>query len=140
MRSTRTIGITILYVITLLLAVLMWNGTIRTGVAMPQPLTLTDVGHWTPTATLDTTQVETPAPQPIPAPAVCEAVDTAYLPETAILDLVDETLSSAHTFVLKKKWEDAWHTLNALTHFMELVSDWTRMCYLFFLCDLPFFI
>lgn len=89
----RTIALVILYVVTAALAVLMWMGVIKTDVAAAPDtvtLTLTDPGHWTPDATLDTTQVETPpAADPIPVQPVCEAVVTAYLPDTAVEDLVD---------------------------------------------------
>ncbi|KAH8114402.1 hypothetical protein DFH11DRAFT_1841190 [Phellopilus nigrolimitatus] len=45
----------------------------------------------------------------------------------AILDLVDETLSSIHTFVVKKKWLEAWHALTALTEFMQMCPEWLNV-------------
>ena len=42
----------------------------------------------------------------------------------AILDLVDESLSSIHTLVTKKRWVESWHALTALTLFVDTYSDW----------------
>ncbi|KAA1472391.1 hypothetical protein DENSPDRAFT_838647 [Dentipellis sp. KUC8613] len=45
----------------------------------------------------------------------------------AILDLVDSTLSSIHTLVVKKKWLDAFYAIVALTHFMHMNAEWPQV-------------
>lgn len=42
----------------------------------------------------------------------------------AVLDLVDSTLSTIHTHVIKKRWLDAWHALDALAKYNEMFGDW----------------
>ena len=45
----------------------------------------------------------------------------------AVLELVDDTLSAVHSFVVKKKWLDAWQALFALTLFNPMCGGvWTR--------------
>ncbi|TFY70326.1 hypothetical protein EVG20_g2688 [Dentipellis fragilis] len=45
----------------------------------------------------------------------------------AILDLVDRTLSSIHTLVVKKKWLDAFYAIVALTYFMDMNTEWLQI-------------
>lgn len=42
----------------------------------------------------------------------------------AVLDLVDRTLSTLHGKLIKKKWEEAYYYLEALTVFQEFDSSW----------------
>ena len=45
----------------------------------------------------------------------------------ALFELVDNTLSSIHSFVTKKKWMDAWNAILALVLFNSMIGgDWTR--------------
>lgn len=41
-----------------------------------------------------------------------------------LLDLIDKTLSTLHTKITKKQWDEAWSHLEALTVFMDLESSW----------------
>ncbi|KAI0677630.1 hypothetical protein C8Q78DRAFT_1003597 [Trametes maxima] len=45
----------------------------------------------------------------------------------AILDLVDSTLSSIHTLVVKKKYRDAWRALDCLGRFSDDLQDWKQV-------------
>ncbi|KAL5519913.1 hypothetical protein ACEPAG_1573 [Sanghuangporus baumii] len=45
----------------------------------------------------------------------------------AILDLVDNILSTIHTHVVKKRWLDAWHVLDALAKFNVEFGDWINI-------------
>ncbi|KAI0650822.1 hypothetical protein C8Q79DRAFT_945241 [Trametes meyenii] len=45
----------------------------------------------------------------------------------AILDLVDSTLSSIHTLVVKKKYRDAWRALDCLGKFSNDFQDWKQV-------------
>ncbi|KAL5482520.1 hypothetical protein ACEPAI_9114 [Sanghuangporus weigelae] len=45
----------------------------------------------------------------------------------AVLDLVDSTLSTVYTHVTKKRWQDAWHTLDALAKFNQICGAWINV-------------
>ncbi|EJC97877.1 uncharacterized protein FOMMEDRAFT_162216 [Fomitiporia mediterranea MF3/22] len=41
-----------------------------------------------------------------------------------VLELIDETLYTIHEYVSKKKWLVAWHALDALAKFKEMLTGW----------------
>src|SRR6266545_3256363 len=43
-----------------------------------------------------------------------------------VLELVDKTLSSLHTKIVKKAWKDAYSILEALIMFASFEGIWTR--------------
>lgn len=45
----------------------------------------------------------------------------------ATMDLVEKTLLNLHSKVTKKNWSDAYSILEALTVFIDMFGDWTRM-------------